>query len=84
MLTIKIGRRGKITIPREIRRSMGLQEGDSIALIPDGEQMILRPVTETLLDLRGSIPVSEEQDFDAIRQAVILERAKRMGQDERD
>ena len=84
MLTIKIGRRGQITIPREIRRSMGLQEGDSIALIPDGEQMILRPVTETLLDLRGSIPVSEEQDFDAIRQAVILERAKRMGQDERD
>jgi hypothetical protein len=29
------------------------------------------PATQTLLDLRGSVPVSEPQDFAAIRKAVI-------------
>jgi AbrB family looped-hinge helix DNA binding protein len=79
MVTIKIGRRGQITIPREIRRKLGLNEGDTITLIPEKEQVVLRPVTETLLDLRGSVTVSEPQDFDAIRQQVIAERAAQSG-----
>jgi AbrB family looped-hinge helix DNA binding protein len=80
MLTIKIGRRGQITIPREIRRRFDLQEGDNLALIPEGDRVILRPVTQTLLDLRGSVPVSEPQDFDAIHQRVIAERATQTGE----
>lgn len=28
MITAKIGRRGQFTLPREIRRAMGLKEGD--------------------------------------------------------
>lgn len=79
MVTVKIGRRGQITIPREIRRKLGLNQGDTITLIPEGEQVILRPVTETLLDLRGSVPVSEPQDFDLIRRQVIAERAAQAG-----
>ena len=79
MLTIKIGRRGQITIPREIRRRFGLHEGDNLALIPEGDRVILRPVTQTLLDLRGSVLVSEPQDFDAIHQQVIAERAAQTG-----
>jgi AbrB family looped-hinge helix DNA binding protein len=70
MITTKIGQRGQITIPRAIRRIVGLQEGDSIALIPAGDQVILRPITKTLLDLHGSVPVSTPQDFEAVRKIV--------------
>jgi AbrB family looped-hinge helix DNA binding protein len=72
-----MGRRGQITLPREIRRRMKADEGDQIAFIIDGEQVVIKPITRTLLDLRGSVPVSGEQDFDAIRKQVIAGRAKR-------
>jgi bifunctional DNA-binding transcriptional regulator/antitoxin component of YhaV-PrlF toxin-antitoxin module len=67
-----------IPLPREIRRRrMKADEGDPIAFIIDGEQVVIKPITQTLLDLRGSVPVSGEQDFDAIRKQVIAGRAKR-------
>ena len=48
-----------------------LKEGDSLAIISSENQVILRPLTQTLLDLRGSIPVEEPQDFEEIRKRVI-------------
>jgi AbrB family looped-hinge helix DNA binding protein len=62
MPSTKVGRWGRIALPKEIRRKIRVEEG---------EQVIIKPVTQTLLDLRGSIPVSGEQDFDAIRKEVI-------------
>jgi len=82
MAIVKIGRRGQMTLPREVRRHLGIKEGDTIALIPEGDHAILRPITQTLLDLRGSVPVSGVQNFDAIREQVKAERARRMGSNE--
>jgi AbrB family looped-hinge helix DNA binding protein len=76
MATVKIGRRGQMTIPREVRHHLGIKEGDTIALIPQGDHAILRPITQTLLDLRGSVPVTGIQDFDAIRERVITEQVR--------
>lgn len=83
MTTVKMGSRGQITIPKEIRRYLGLREGDMIALIPQAGQAILQPMNTTLLELRGSVPVPGAQDFDAIRQQVTAERAKKVAADER-
>jgi len=71
-----IGRRGQTTIPRAIRRSLNLKEGDRVAFIQLGDQVVLQPLTKTLLDLRGSVPVTGPQDFDAIRRQVIQEHAR--------
>jgi AbrB family looped-hinge helix DNA binding protein len=60
MLSTRIERRGQITLPREIRRRMKADEGDQIAFIIDDEQVVIKPITQTLLDLRGSVPVSGE------------------------
>lgn len=70
MLLTKVGRRGQITLPRAIRKSLGLQEGDRIAFLHRGGEVILWPVKETLLDLRGSVRVEGPQDFDQIRTEV--------------
>lgn len=77
MITATVGRRGYITIPRNIRHQIGIKEGDRITLVVQGDQIILRPITQTLLDLRGSVPVSGPQDLDFIRQQVVAKRAKR-------
>ena len=76
MITIRVGRRGQVTIPKDIRLHLGIKEGDSIAIIPQGEQAILRVIPITLLDLRGSVTVSGVQDFNQIRQQVLFERTK--------
>lgn len=78
MMTIStIGRRGQMTVPRAIRRLLNLEEGDRVAFIQREDEVVLRPLTKTLLNLRGSIPTTEPQDFDAIRAQVIQEHAQK-------
>ena len=80
--TIFIGRRGQVTIPSIIRRKLGIKEGDRISLQVQGNDLVMRPVTQTLLDLRGCIPVQTGQNFDAIRQQVTADLAKKAAQNE--
>jgi AbrB family looped-hinge helix DNA binding protein len=78
----KVGRRGQISIPRLIRQELNLQEGDHLAFVRRGDEVILQPLRSTLSDFRGSIPVTEPQDFDAIRQQVLDRRAYRSETDD--
>lgn len=82
MIAIKVGRRGQITVPKTIRRWLNLQEGDRLAFLRRGDEVILQPLTRTLLDLRGSVPVSGPQDFTAIRRQVIERHARKVIEDE--
>ncbi len=79
MVFARVGRRGQLTIPSEVRRVVNLKEGDQVAFVVEGERIILQPLTQTLLDLRGSVPVTGPQDFDGIRKKVLAGRAKRSG-----
>ena len=74
MLYTRVGRRGQITLPKEVRRRIKVEEGDQIAFVIDGEQVIIKPVTQSLLDLRGSVRVKGEQDFNAIRKQITAKR----------
>lgn len=80
MITSLIGRRGQLTIPRDIRRQLGLQEGDRVAFISQGDQVLLVPLRQNLLDLRGSVPVQGEQDFDAVRKASLAAGARKVAE----
>lgn len=82
MIVGTLGRRGQLTLPREVRRSLDLEEGDRIAFIRRGDEVVLQPLTETLLDLRGSVPVEVPQDFAAIRDQVIQDHVRRVGDSE--
>ncbi len=78
MIISIIGRRGQMTVPREIRRSLNLREGDRVAFIRRGDEVVLQPLTNTLLDLRGSVPVTEAQDLEAIRNQIIQKHAQKV------
>lgn len=82
MNVTKVGRRGQITLPKAIRQWLRLQEGDQIAFVRQGDEIILQPLTQTLLDLRGSVPVSEPQDFEGIRREVIDRHGQEVARDE--
>ena len=82
MATSKIGRRGQTTIPGEIRKMLNLKEGNQVAFIQRGSDIVIQPLTSTLLDLRGSIPVSGPQDFTAIRKEVLKRHNRKVSRDE--
>lgn len=76
-MIVKVGRHGRITLPSKLRRKMGLDVGDHIVIVEQGERLVLHPLNKSLLDLRGSVGVSEEQDFADIRRQVTDGRASR-------
>jgi hypothetical protein len=39
--------------------------------------VLIKPITQSLLNLRGSVKVGGEQDFGAIRKDIIAKRAQR-------
>ncbi len=82
MLATRIGRRGQIVLPKEVRMKIKVVEGDQIVFIIDGEQVVIKSITHTLLNIRGRVHVSGKQDFDSIRKHVKTKRVpKRESQD---
>lgn len=70
LLTV-VTRKGQITIPAEIRRSLGIKEGDKVALsLVDKEkaQVNLRPVRSVAELTFGAVtPRKRPEDFQELR-----------------
>lgn len=76
MLVTRVGRRGQIVLPKEVRMKIKIAEGDQIAFVIDGDQVVIKPIAHTLLDLRGRVPISGKQNFDSIRNQTKSKRAR--------
>ena len=77
-----VRRNGQITIPIEIRRSLGLAEGDRLAVEQQGNVVLLRRTTSVaeytagiLAAYRKDPPLSAEEERAAFPQAVADEVA---------
>jgi len=77
MISVKLGRRGQMTLPAEIRESLELSEGDRIAFVRQGGVIVVQPMQRSLLDQRGSVKVSGKQNFEEIRQNARKQRVKK-------
>ncbi len=73
----RVGRRGQIVLPRDVRYALGVAEGDRIAFIVQDGEVRLTPIKATLLNMRGSVVVKDVQDFNAVRAAVRVSHAKK-------
>lgn len=80
-MLVKIGPRGQITIPKSLRRSLGVKPGDSLAITQANDELILHPVQGTIFDLVGSIPVDRLQDFDEIREKARRHVAQKVAKE---
>ena len=77
MLDSVITRKGQVTIPKPIRDQLGLEEGEKVMFIRRGDEVLLKVLRGTVLDLKGSVnPSSRPEDFAKIRRTV----KKRVGQ----
>jgi AbrB family looped-hinge helix DNA binding protein len=71
MLITKINRKGRITIPKEIREFLDLKEKDQIVFLKRDGSVVIRPLRGTILDIRGAVkPKKRPEDFDIVRDHV--------------
>jgi AbrB family looped-hinge helix DNA binding protein len=77
MPSLRIGRRGQITIPSTLRRELNLEEGGRLIVQVRDGSLVLRPAGRSIFELRGSVPVEGPQDFTAIRKDAMAKRAER-------
>lgn len=81
----RVTRKGQITVPAEIRRALGLKEGDSIAVVLDGDRASLerRPsiVERTAGVLKSGLPaltpVEEQEAFERGVAEDVINRSTR-------
>lgn len=80
MITAKVGRRGQLTLPKEIREALDIQEGQRVAFVKRSGSISLLPLNESLSDHYGSIEVEGPQDFDALRAEARRREAQERAQ----
>jgi len=82
LLTV-VTRKGQITVPAEIRRALGLHEGDKVAVVLDNDQVRLRRagsvVARTAGILKGTeAPLTAEELRNAAQDAIAEDVVKRL------
>jgi AbrB family looped-hinge helix DNA binding protein len=76
-----ITRKGQITIPVEVRRSLGLKEGDRVTFILEGKEVRLQPrgsVTERTAGMfKSNGPVLSNEELREATEIAIAEDDRR-------
>jgi antitoxin PrlF len=78
-----VTRKGQVTIPADIRRAMGIKEGDKVAFVVEDNQVKLTRkgsvVEQTAGALKSDIPaLTPQEERDAAEQAIAEEAIARM------
>ena len=77
-----ITRKGQVTIPKEIRDRLKAREGERVAFVLRGDEVVLKLVRGNILDLKGSVkPRKRPEDFDAIRRSVTRAVSAKVARD---
>lgn len=78
MTTSTITSKGQTTIPKEVREYLHLKAHDRLMYITEKNRIIIKPVTGTILDLKGAFPVKGKINFEKLREKMKKETAKRV------
>jgi AbrB family looped-hinge helix DNA binding protein len=74
MLAVKVLPKGQITLPKAVRKTLHIEEGDTLILESQADRLILKK-GKTIFDFIGILP-SKGMTIDEIREKAIAEAAK--------
>jgi AbrB family looped-hinge helix DNA binding protein len=84
-----VTKKGQVTIPAEIRRALGIREGDQLGFLKQGNDFILVRPEDIVRRTAGSMaafrlerPLSIEEEDEAYQQGVADEVIESMMEDE--
>jgi AbrB family looped-hinge helix DNA binding protein len=82
MSSSTITRKGQVTIPKPIRDSLGLSEGERVFFVRRGEEIVLKVLRGNILELKGSVePSARPEDLERVREATKKKVARRIASD---
>ncbi|MFM1884866.1 MAG: hypothetical protein RL026_23 [Pseudomonadota bacterium] len=71
MPTAKLTSKGQITLPKEVRETLGVYSGDRVEFVASGAGYLLRPATQDLRSLRGILaPPAQPVSIDDMNEAI--------------
>ena len=76
-LPVRLGPQGRLVVPVELRRELGLDEGSELAIRSDGQRLILEPRREVLRRLRRRFADVDDVSLAAELAADRAEEARR-------
>lgn len=74
MNAVKILPKGQITLPKEIRKSMDIKEGDTLLIEKAGEEIVMKK-GKTIFDFVGKLP-NKGLSIEEMREKAIEEAVK--------
>ena len=80
MQKARITYKGQVTIPKEIRDSLSIQEGDSVIFSIEKDHAVMRPLKKkSLVDFYGSLPATKAYPgLEELRKEVRRNIGKRL------
>jgi AbrB family looped-hinge helix DNA binding protein len=69
MLAVKVLPKGQITIPKEVRETLAIKEGDTLVLEPSSD-CVIHKKGKTIFDFIGQLP-NKGMTIDEIREKAI-------------
>ncbi len=81
MPIVALTSKGQMTIPKEVRRALNLKPSEKVIIVIEGQQAIIKPLRGTILDLGGSISISDKEkpaDFRKVREEVKKRIARKV------
>ena len=79
MTLVRMSTRGRVTIPKKIRDSLGIKPGDTVAFVATEGALLIQLVRNSLWDQRGSLEAGGPQDFDKVKEEVKKSRGEKRG-----
>ena len=78
-----VTRKGQVTIPADIRRALGIKEGDKVAFVLENDQVKLTRkgsvVQQTAGVLKSTVPaLSPQEEHEAAAEGIAEEAMRRM------
>jgi AbrB family looped-hinge helix DNA binding protein len=78
ILTSKITSKGQITLPKEVRKLLNVQEGNVIVFEKENDKIVIKPA-KTLRDFKGLLKGTNKKEyFDEIRKNAKKSAGKRV------
>jgi len=62
---VKVGKKGRIVIPKEVRDALNIREGSFVRIYVEGGRIVVEPVEDVVEKFKGSVSVERwPEDLD--------------------
>lgn len=72
----KVSKKGQLTLPAEVRKRLNIKQGTYVRFVIEEGDVRLIPAGKGVETLRGSVQVTDRQDFGAARQRAMEEASR--------